>query len=348
MKNALDKKGFENKKSAQLGRFFLAIVIGLSTISLIIHIAGASDVIKNLKKINLEWTTFLFLASIGIIIVDSLRTYYLSKVSGYKIKYFKALENSIFGSYISAITPFSAGGQPFQIWHLTRLGLTVGEASMIVGIKFITSFSITVAWGFIGLLTYRKEILNIPYIGKIFAFGTILTVSIYIFFLFMILDPKFAKVILTSPIIFYPMKFFLKKDKDQLRKQITQKVEEYKNSLLYFWKNSKGSLIYNSILSFAMIFLILSTPYLSIRAFYQNDLPFFEITGIQSALNLVVYFIPSPGSSGGIESAFYLAYSKFASKDIIAAAVILWRIATYYISILLGIIITTKYIIKKK
>jgi len=344
----LDKKDFENKKSAQLGRFFLAIVIGLSTISLIIYIAGASDVIKNLKKINFEWATYLFLASIGIIIVDSLRTYYLSKVSGYKMKYSKALENSIFGFYVSAITPFSAGGQPFQIWHLTKLGLTVGEASMIVGIKFITSFSITVVWGFTALLLYRKEISSIPYIGKIFILGTVLTVGMYIFFLFMVLNPKFIKIILTSPIIFYPMKFFLRKDKNQLRKQITQKVEEYKNALLYFWKSSKSSLIYNSVLSFVMIFLILSTPYLSIKAFYQNNLPFFEITGIQSALNLVVYFMPSPGSSGGIEGAFYLAYSKFVPRDIVAAAVILWRIATYYLSILLGIIITTKYIVKTK
>jgi len=341
---SIGNKNLGDKKSAQIGRFLIAIVIGLSAISLVVHFAGASNVFKNFKRMNFQWAVYLFLASVGRILVDSLRTYYLSKVSGYEIKYSKALENSIFGSYISAITPFSAGGQPFQIWHLTRLGLNVGEASMIVGIKFITSFSITVAWGFIGLLTYRKEILNIPYIGKIFVFGTILTVSIYIFFLFMILNPKFAKVILTSPIIFYPMKFFLRKDKDQLKEQITQKVEEYKNALLYFWKSSKGSLICNAILSFIMISLTLSTSYLSIKVFYQSNIPFFEIIGIQSALNLVVYFMPSPGSSGGIEGAFYLAYSRFVPKDIVASAVIIWRISTYYLSILLGILIAVKYI----
>ncbi|MCD6450217.1 MAG: flippase-like domain-containing protein, partial [Thermotogaceae bacterium] len=137
MSMPIDNKDAENKKSTQkVGRFFLTIIIGLSTISIIIYISGASDVIRNFKSMNLLWATYLFLASVGILFVDSFRTYYLIRVLGYKLKYSHALENSVLGFYVSAITPFSAGGQPFQIWHLTKLGLKVEEASIVVGVKF--------------------------------------------------------------------------------------------------------------------------------------------------------------------------------------------------------------------
>ena len=335
----------ERKNSgARAGRLLIALVIGITSILVVIFIAGSVEVLKYIFRARLKYVFSLFVVSFGIILVDSLRTYVLSLSMGKKIPLLKALENSIFGFYVSAITPFSAGGQPFQIYHLTRIGLSVEEASAIVSVKFITSFTVSIVFGIVALLLYSDTMRSIPGVGEIMLFGVSLTIVMYVFFISLALGGRFARNVIASKPIRYTMAFLLRKDKEKLVEMIEEKVESYTRVIRGFFKSHPVAFIASVVLTVSMIVLILSTPYLAMRSVSEIDIPYFKVIGLQVAMNLVVYFLPTPGASGGVEGMFYIVFSRFADKSVIASALIIWRFFTYYLTIIVGNLFGARYL----
>ena len=60
---------------------------------------------------------------------------------------------------------------------------------------------------------------------------------------------------------------------------------------------------------------------------------------LQSLLYTAVAYFPLPGAAGASESGFYVIFSTFFSKGLVVAAMILWRIMTYYIILAVGSLI---------
>jgi uncharacterized membrane protein YbhN (UPF0104 family) len=57
-------------------------------------------------------------------------------------------------------------------------------------------------------------------------------------------------------------------------------------------------------------------------------------------LNLVVYYIPSPGASGGLEGVYTMVFTLYTGQPQLSfIAVTVWRFATYYLQIFFGLIV---------
>lgn len=62
-------------------------------------------------------------------------------------------------------------------------------------------------------------------------------------------------------------------------------------------------------------------------------------------MNLAFLIIPTPGGSGGVEGLFVLFIGPLIDRPgFIGLAVFLWRILTYYISIVIGIFAMIWYV----
>ena len=334
------------KKGARFsGRVFVAVITGISATILITSLVGNREVFSKLKSSHPLWIFITFLIALLVILLDSLRISLLSGSVGKKLDLWKSMKASIYGFYISAITPFSSGGQPFQIYYLSKLGLKVEEASMIVSVKFITSFTITVIWGMLALLKCKEDISSVPYVGKLMIFGVSLTIAFYVFFLLLAVGGRFGKWFLKSPLIVVPIAFFLKKDREEVFDVVESRVEEYRKVLASLWRKSKWHFFANSILSFFMITSIFSSPYFSMKA-VGADIDFFRSLSLTAAMSMIFYFVPTPGASGGVEGVFYLVYSYLVTPTLAASGLIIWRFFTYHMSIILGAALSAGYVVR--
>ncbi len=335
------KKGKIGARSS--GRIFVAVTVGITVVILVSSLAGGGDVLKKLLSADPFWIALSLLNALAIIFVDSLRISLLSKGCENRVSLWQGMKASIYGFYASAITPFASGGQPFQIYYLNRIGLRVERASMIVGVKFISSFTISVIWGMFAITFYGDEIASVKYLGKFMYVGIAATLIFYFFFLLLVLSAKFGKWFLSLPVVVAPMAFFLKKKKEEIYSAVDEKVKAYKNMLFTVWRDSKGPLMLTIVLSFVMVTLILSAPYMAVRS-VGGDVPFLKSLSMMAAMSMIFYFIPTPGASGGVEGVFYLVFSKLVSSDIAASALIVWRLFSYHLSLILGMILGFGYI----
>ena len=70
---------------------------------------------------------------------------------------------------------------------------------------------------------------------------------------------------------------------------------------------------------------------------FLRGVPFWQVTGTQVLLYIGASCFPMPGASGASEGTFYLAFSPLFG-DYLTTAMLIWRLASYYLTIVLGYI----------
>jgi len=330
-------------------RLIWTIFLGLGVIVLLFSVIGSKEIFATLKNVNPLVILLLGITVLTITLLDSTRTYILSKSLGARLPFKVYLENTIMGFYFSAVTPFAAGGQPFQIYHLVKNSVELGKASMIVAAKFISSFTSAVLLGILAFIFLFEEIKGIRLIGPIILVGVFATLAFYFLFITFLLNRKWIESFFSLKIVTVPIAFVLRKDADVVRDSVKDKVKNYMNAFETLWKSSKKVFFTIFILSFIMILLIQITGFLSLISVLEDtNLNFYKVIGLQSAMNMIVYFLPTPGASGGIEGSFYIIYSGMVGKSRAAVSLLIWRIATYYSTIVIGGILILKRVKNKR
>lgn len=81
----------------------------------------------------------------------------------------------------------------------------------------------------------------------------------------------------------------------------------------------------------------MSVAYCTYRGFGLHGVPFWQVTGTQVLLYIGASCFPMPGASGASEGTFYLAFSPLFG-DYLTTAMLIWRLASYYLTIVLGYI----------
>ena len=71
-----------------------------------------------------------------------------------------------------------------------------------------------------------------------------------------------------------------------------------------------------------------------------------DVAGLNAFSTFAVSFIPTPGNAGGMEISSSLAFNAVA-PGVAVYGVLIWRLFTYYIFIITGIVLTIRDVIKK-
>ena len=343
MNNISKTQGYKFLRNA-----LIAVSISIATILLITVFAKGIYITEKIQKFSILESVSYFAIFFLVFIIDSFRTVLLSHFLGERFPFLRAVENSILGYFFSYITPFSAGGQPFQIYHLSHSGLKSENASAIILTRWSNMLILLSFSSALLSLKYLKFIrTGINFIDKIVWVIILLSIIVSAVVVFSLLFPFvgfFVLRILKS--IKFPRLFGVSSNKI-----LKRKVEEFENWLGKFY-NSIHTLwikrpwivaldLLLGALDLAIIFYtlyraILFSSYLSNTQF---KLSFLSFSAIYILLSYIVYYVPTPGASGGVEGGFFSVLSQYGDKASVMRGIILWRISTYYFTILLGLII---------
>ena len=208
----------KKKKGLKTGIFiFIAITIG--SFLLIFVLDPESDFKSNFNKlwyalINMNYlylilATFLILLSF---VVCGYRIQLLCKGINKKIRFWPAVNVVTGYEFLSAVTPFSGGGQPLEIWILKRNGISIGRGLVVIYFgtaTLITTFFLT---GPITLIIYPEFLYgyNIPIF---LIYGMLFPVYFIIFTYLSIFRPKFAKKVTHSILKFLKKLKIIKAEK---------------------------------------------------------------------------------------------------------------------------------------
>ncbi len=263
------------------------------------------------------------------------------------------------GLYYNYVTPLAAGGQPFEIYHLSKNGVKGGVAGSLPIASFFLHQVAFLVLGVVSIVLYSSNVLSIPsemigHMPKIItplaiiglSFSILMPTLVLIFCIF----PKLASAIVLLVMNLGNKLRLVKRPKTTTRK--TLKAVKQNAQCLKDIAKSPFTLIASVLLSFAEQLALCSIAYFSLK-FFGFDWPARNITEWIQVLSLcfilysAISFIPTPGNSGAADLSFYLLFDTglmIGTTKIGALAfpaMITWRILSFYSFVIIGFIYTS-------
>lgn len=291
----------------------------------------------------------LVAAVLGVMVLDCSKFAIINKTVTGKFMLSASVKTSFLGKYYDAVTPFSTGGQPMQIYYLNSVGISGGNSTAIVMIRYFSSIITWIITGaclmIYGAATGVTDGVTGATLLKITGWlGVGVNAVIPLFLTFFLIFPK-SMYSLTVFTVKIGKKLKIVKNEERVTAKAFKAVDDFKSSFKVM-ATTPLNLILLILVSFGEAFLTFSIPYFVMKAFScEVGGMFLTVTSLNAFATFGVSFIPTPGNSGVVESLGALAFSA-AAGSVLAWSVLFWRLGVYYIYILIGLFISARDVIR--
>lgn len=255
-----------------------------------------------------------------------------------KIGFKDCFHTSMIGQLFNCITPFATGGQPMQAYTLTKCGMGLGQASCALLAKFIVYQTV--------LTLYTTAVIAFKlnfFVANVSGFALIILIGFAVNFLVMLLIfsigffPKITAKALNG-LLRLAAKLKIVKKLDEKQEKLNSEIEKFYNDFSILKKNP-AQFIVPALLTVLQLTAFFSVPYFVCLSLSATHISYSLIVCAAAFVLMISSFVPLPGGSGGAEGGFYMFFGMFfVQSGILAAAVLLWRIVTFYFPIIAGMI----------
>ena len=294
-----------------------------------------AEKIKYLFSFDIKWIVLAFCLILAYWFLKGLVLYYCTSKINKKYTEKKGILLMITTQFFHAITPFAAGGQPWQIYKLKKDGLSLGESTNVIIQDFIAYQIALVFLGGIAIISnYIFHIFpSYSLLKKLVTIGFIINTLVVIVLFLTAFSKKWNKKLIDGSISFLS-KIKIIKDKEEKLKKSEKFIHNFHRSAIILFKD-KFNLFRIIMLNFIALvgqYLIPFTLLMGL-GIYINPL----IVIITSAyVMLIGSMVPIPGGTGGLEFSFMAFFKNFITGPELSIIMIVWRLVTYYFGIIIG------------
>lgn len=334
----------KKRKKKILTNLILLLALSLGVVFIIYKKTSTADL--DLKAIFLSMNKkFLVYAMVSFIlfrVMEAAGYYKLFSTIKVKVPFKRCMTYSLVGYLFSQLTPSGGGGQPAQLYFMTKDGIGLDD-----GLSTLLPFNIIyhLSLSFMGLVSLSSRLRPLILAGKLKAFFILgilaqLTMSLIIILAFKKGD------FLVGVISFIAEKIkkvpFLKRfyrDKDYIRRKLA-----VVKSNMWTLLNRKSTFITVLIIQFFMIFFLYAVAYFTYRALGFSTYSIFDIVKVQCLITIATEFIPTPGSAGFAELAMFSGYRGLVGQD----SALVWMMANRVLMVYLIVILSLLVLYKRK
>ena len=333
-----------------LKKYSGVIYIALMTAVIVVVLNCTNEmgqIFEALRSMDPRW---LCCAGAGIVLYVFLRAatirFYLMR-RGHRVSWRSAGGVTGAGQFYSAITPSSSGGQPMQVVWLRRLGIPVSLGTACVCVKFLGfQMAVLLLGGVMGLA--NACMVNEQLIGFrwLVVLGYLVNAALIMAVLFTI--PRTRVVDRMSwAVIRLGEKLRLVKNREETFERFQKMVKEYRDALLQLLHTPLDAVVIFA-LSIMQVLSYMGVVVCLYHAFGLTGVLAQRILTMQLMLFIAAAFIPLPGAAGAQESGFCIFFRGIFPDSGLMAAMVCWRFFSYYLLILLGLIMMAAARIHRK
>ncbi len=258
----------------------------------------------------------------------------------------QAFHINVLSEFTSAVTPAIIGGSSLVVIFLIKEGINAGRSTTIMFVNlFLDELFFLIVCPFVFLFIPLDQLFNSR--SVIVSTFAIVFTSLYvtrliwstIMFIGIFKRPNWIKHILLT-LFKLPLLNRLYDKVELLTNNLVQASHDIGNRSYGFWFKAFGM----TLLTWSSRFLVVNAVFMAFNPIHINHLVVFA-----RQLILWVYMVvsPTPGGSGVTEYAFKEYYSDvFASSSAIIFVTLVWRLISYYLYLLLGLLVIPNWISK--
>lgn len=318
--------------------FNIALILILGA-SITFFLISKTNNLEDIAKLSLRWGFIALSCMILYWVFETMVQHLLMARIQHNNRLWNTFKVVMSGHFFNAITPFSSGGQPMQLFIMTKQGIPIGTSASVLLSKFIIYQMILTLYSLIVLLLqlqfFVSKMSGIIYLSLI---GFILNLAIVVV-LIMAAFMKRQTTFLAVKVIELLHKMTLIKKPYTMKKKLIGQIAIFNDNVKELLKNKKLLCLVSglTILQLTAYFMI---PYAVYRGFGLSGANIFVVISASAFIVMFSSFIPVPGGSGVAEGSFFILFQLFFPKSILPIAILIWRIVTFYIPLCLGGIMT--------
>ncbi len=313
----------QNNLLARLKKgIFVGIVLWVGAVFVIFAFTFSEETLRSLRSFRVEYlllTIFLYVVSL---VVDSYKFKMIIKgMTGKDLPLVYVLEVFLVGFFFSASTPFQGGGFAFQMYLLSKKGVSPGESSAAITLKGMTNFLFLVLLA--PFLVYSLGIAW-AYRPLKFVIPAVVVITILIF------------ILARWPI------FVVKWRKYRLINWFLHELELFNESFGTLLNLRRWRML--SLIAFLTVISV-SLHLLMVPAIFYGigvKVPVLKAITLHILTQILFIYSPTPGASGVMELGGAFVFSSICPKHLIGIFTAIWRFFTYYLSAFIGGILTVK------
>ena len=240
---------------------------------------------------------------------------------------------------MSSITPSSTGGQPAQIFYMSKDGIPAAHGSlnmMLIAVCYQTVTFLYAAASFFLLPQVRTALGG--GLGLLLLYGGVVMILLTAGMLSMMFLPNAARR-LTGGLVGLGVRVGLVKHEDRVRAGLERQMTAYREGAACLRANLRlvPALL---LLTFLQLTALYAVPYTVYLGFGLSGASLFQMVGTQALVSLAVGSLPLPGAVGAAEGVALHAFSLFFGAGLVAPAVMVARGISFYSFLLISGIIT--------
>ncbi len=293
------------------------------------------SIVDNLILAN-KWLILLCIIIVFLYwFLRALSLYIIVKRYKKRIRFKVIMLQTLITQFFNGVTPFATGGEPMQVYMLTKSGVKVANATNIIIQEFIMYQIALIFMGILALgLNFKFNVCSVsPVLGNLIVLGFIINIIIGLVLLFVSFSKKFSKFIVNI-CLKIGIKIKLIKDVEKTTESWNEKLEDYNESGTML-KNNKSLFFTCVLINFLSLLIFYLIPFFIFMSMGYN-VGIIEVIVSSAFILIIGNFVPIPGGSGGIEFGFLEFFKVFLPQGPLKSALIIWRGITYYLGIIIG------------
>lgn len=301
------------------------------------HFLEIMETIKNMNFLLFILSIFIF---VGYIFLKSVVMKWIVRNFKEDYKGTQAFRMGLETNFFHAITPFSTGGQPYEVYRLAKDGVSVIHSANISVQNFIIYQTALVLLGIFALIYnhFMNLFEDIALLKNLVAIGFTMNFFVIVILFAICLFKKMNKIIINF-LISILSKIKMIKNKETTQKKVEKYLSDFDEGARVLLQNKKR-FIYLVFLELLALLLLYFIPYLLIKGVgIQENISIITVIVTSAYVMLIGSFVPIPGGTGGLEYGFIAFFGNFINGPILNALMLLWRFVTYYFGMILGAVI---------
>lgn len=324
-----------------LGVLILVILMGL-TLWVVLKDSDLSAIWTAMLSIKPVWLFSAMIAALFFVCAEGFMIWYILKELKAKVSLLNCFGYSFVGFFFSGITPSASGGQPMQLYYMSKDKIKIADSTVALTIVATLYKFVLVLIGVL-IAIFFNNILNEYLDGFVylFYFGLVLNVIVVIALLFLMINPIAVKNILRKCERGLIKIHLLKPSLSRARK-LTNIASEYNVAVMHFVKNVKP-IIMTTIFTVIQRCSIFFVTYFIYRGLGLDEDSILLITVLQASVYVAVDLLPLPGAQGISELMYQTVFSSIFPGAYLAASVLVTRGVSFYLPLIVGIIVTVVF-----
>lgn len=254
---------------------------------------------------------------------------------GHRLPYRTCLGYSCVGFYVSSITPSSTGGQPAQIYYMSKDGVPAAHGSLNMMLVAVCYQVVTLLYAVAAFFGLRQTHQGMGAgLGALLLLGGGVLIALTAGMLCMMFLPHAARR-LTGGILKVLVGLRLVKREAEMRQKLECQMEEYRRGAMCLKENFSllPALLGLTALQITSLYAV---PYMVYLGFGLSQATFFQLVGTQALVNLAVGFLPLPGAVGASEGVALTVFTHFFGAGLVTPAVLVSRGISFYACLLIS------------